>query len=158
MEVKSAFPKVRKFHCCKQSTLFPNLVIANKLHGLPLETHAVGWLQSEAKLVSQFSIDYCNIRNRLWNFIWPYFCWESKFAPSPVHFLSVNPSGEVLRPWKLLTFCCYLVCNFVESFIEMFLEMSGRDKIFWDTSKKANNWISIFAKKAAKFEYFANSC
>ena len=42
IEVKSAFPKESRFHCCKQDTLFPNLNIANKLHGLPLGVHAVG--------------------------------------------------------------------------------------------------------------------
>ena len=42
IEVKPAFPNGSNFHCCKQGTLFQNLNIAKKLHGLPLKTHAVG--------------------------------------------------------------------------------------------------------------------
>ena len=43
-----------KLHCCKQGVLFSKLNIANKFRWLPLETHAVGWLQSEAKQASQY--------------------------------------------------------------------------------------------------------
>ena len=53
-EVKPVFPNGGKFHCSKQGTLFPKLNIANKFCGLPLETHAIGLLQSDSKPASQY--------------------------------------------------------------------------------------------------------